>query len=546
MDAPEKQSPKASADAVPARYVKRMVIKGFKKFSDFSIEFNPRINILVGENEAGKSTIIEALRLVLCQLYRNADRSILFDLFNQDEVKRFKQNPTFELLPSIHIEALLEIPDKDTDSQLFLGQNHVKDFGDGALFGIRFECEFDNIAGAGLDSEISKGYIPVEYYKLEWKTFAGQTYYWAHRPLRFLAVDTSSHEPGNPFDRYAKDLFLSRVDEKERLQHKNLFRKKLKDLAEELKFPSLSDEQKFRIDDKRILLENVLAIFDDGIALENKGSGAENIVKIKLALSAKGAAADVIAIEEPESHLSHSNLRKLLNDVQAERSTSQIIVATHSNMIVSRLDVRNVLWISDERRRCERLNDVNKGTADFFAKIDRSNLLDLLLARKVILVEGATEYMLIPKFYKDILGKTIENDNVTVISCNGISYRHYLEIAETRQKRVVAITDNDGDSERIKKAQKYNASHKYTQVFMPDDDGQWTWEKCLYELNKECLEKILPLQDGASYFYHGKNLGKCLGYMLNNKAEAAYCLLKKDPALKAPAYIDKAIRWLGE
>ncbi|EAG1620888.1 DUF2813 domain-containing protein [Listeria monocytogenes] len=46
-------------------HIKRMHIKGLKKFKDIDIEFNEKINILVGENESGKSTILEAINIVL-------------------------------------------------------------------------------------------------------------------------------------------------------------------------------------------------------------------------------------------------------------------------------------------------------------------------------------------------------------------------------------------------------------------------------------------------------------------------------------------------
>ena len=46
-------------------YVKTLYIDGLKRFEHFEIEFNERLSILVGENEAGKSTILEAIRIVL-------------------------------------------------------------------------------------------------------------------------------------------------------------------------------------------------------------------------------------------------------------------------------------------------------------------------------------------------------------------------------------------------------------------------------------------------------------------------------------------------
>lgn len=48
-------------------YIKQIHIEGFKKFDSIDVRFNPHMNILVGENEAGKSTILEAIRVVLNQ-----------------------------------------------------------------------------------------------------------------------------------------------------------------------------------------------------------------------------------------------------------------------------------------------------------------------------------------------------------------------------------------------------------------------------------------------------------------------------------------------
>ena len=79
--------------------LKSIHIEGFKKFRKFDMEFNPKVNILVGENEAGKTAILEAIKLVLNQTYRFADKSYLQDLFNKDIVKQFKDNPQEENLP---------------------------------------------------------------------------------------------------------------------------------------------------------------------------------------------------------------------------------------------------------------------------------------------------------------------------------------------------------------------------------------------------------------------------------------------------------------
>lgn len=57
-------------------YIKSVVIKWFKKFKSIEVSFNEHLNIIVGANEAGKSTILEAINVVINQQYRNSDKSV--------------------------------------------------------------------------------------------------------------------------------------------------------------------------------------------------------------------------------------------------------------------------------------------------------------------------------------------------------------------------------------------------------------------------------------------------------------------------------------
>ena len=75
-------------------YIKSLHIEGFKKFATLDVQFNEHMNILVGENEAGKSTILDAIKTVLNQQYRNVDKSVLRDLFNTQIVAEFQANPS--------------------------------------------------------------------------------------------------------------------------------------------------------------------------------------------------------------------------------------------------------------------------------------------------------------------------------------------------------------------------------------------------------------------------------------------------------------------
>lgn len=51
-------------------YIKEMRVFGFKRFSKLQVELSPGINIVVGDNDAGKSTLLEVITAVLDGQYR--------------------------------------------------------------------------------------------------------------------------------------------------------------------------------------------------------------------------------------------------------------------------------------------------------------------------------------------------------------------------------------------------------------------------------------------------------------------------------------------
>ncbi|MBL4769401.1 MAG: AAA family ATPase [Rhodobacteraceae bacterium] len=65
-------------------HIKKLVVKNFKQMRDEAFDFNEDINILVGDNESGKSTILEAIELCLNLRHRGKplSASLSADLFN--------------------------------------------------------------------------------------------------------------------------------------------------------------------------------------------------------------------------------------------------------------------------------------------------------------------------------------------------------------------------------------------------------------------------------------------------------------------------------
>lgn len=519
-------------------YISRMKLTGLKKFKEFLIEFNEKENIIVGDNESGKSTILEALNIVLLQQYKNYDKYIVKELMNTDNIKKFESSKRVEDLPEITIDLELKLDDHP-NSASFCGHNH--DWDNKERFGIIFSCKFDQEMKTELSEFIADGKIPFDYYQLTWKTYQGDSYNLNKKPLNFLIIDNDNIDANASYNHYNKNLFTTNHTNNEKMKIKNSFRDNLSELFEGLNFNSLTDNRKFGVNEKKIILENILTIFDNDVPIQNKGKGKENLIKTSIALERTVDKIDVIALEEPENHLSFTNLNKMLEEIK-EHVGKQLIITTHESMITSGLGLKNVIFISNNESKSLK-NEVITEDSDFFEKSTSNNILQFILSEKVILVEGPTEYLLIPKIFVKKYGKTLDSNNINIISCSGVSYKRYLKIAEVMNKKVLVLTDNDKSQTKVDDA--ISESTDIIKILMESDLTKWTWEVSLYELNIDKFTEIIDVQAKAEYKFNGVPYGQVLGKMLNNKVDTAFKMINSTTFdYEIPEYIIRGLEWL--
>ena len=73
--------------------IDKIKVKNYKIFKEKIINLNDDVNIFVGENDAGKSTILEIINLVTTGKINGyfIDRQITADFFNYDIRKIYKK-----------------------------------------------------------------------------------------------------------------------------------------------------------------------------------------------------------------------------------------------------------------------------------------------------------------------------------------------------------------------------------------------------------------------------------------------------------------------
>ncbi|WP_160321581.1 ATP-dependent nuclease [Lactococcus lactis] len=525
-------------------YISGICIKGFKKYLDYNVKFKKHLNILIGENEAGKSTILDAIEVVLNQKYffNNQNGNAVF--FSKENIKKFNDSKNIDSLPKIELEIFLGNQGNITPEMgRFRGEHN---FYAKNLFGIHFEYKFNESFSDLFENFETKPIIPIDYYKAEWRTFSGATYNRKLNPLKSLMIDNSISRYG-VYDNFAKDLYETTYSENKRSSISYDFRVAIKGfLDDKSKDLVLDNEQNFSISEEKANIKSLLTVEHKGVVLQQKGKGMENILKTQQAL--KNSQSKLLLIEEPENHLSPMNLRKLIGDISTENSDSQIILATHESLIVNRLGLDKLIWL--ERVKPSSFENLDDATIDYFSKIDHTNVLQFILADKVILVEGAAEYILIDKLFNAYNNTSggLDDHKIEIISCGGITYERYLDVAKDLNKPILVLTDNDRKQDRIDKVkvtnEKYEASRKTIRIELEKDVNNFTFEVSLFNKNREILKNLA--RANASTIYNDKEYDRNLAFMLNNKTKAAMRIEKeiKTNDLICPDYISRGFEWL--
>ena len=119
-----------------------MSIVGFKRFEEFTIKFNDGWTVIVGENEVGKSTIIEALDIVLNRRIFNKEDIALSKYFNKKVVENFYVTGLEKDLPKISISVHLYLDENNITGLNFSGLGYIGSSREEKC-GISFEFAFD-------------------------------------------------------------------------------------------------------------------------------------------------------------------------------------------------------------------------------------------------------------------------------------------------------------------------------------------------------------------------------------------------------------------
>ena len=543
--------------------IQKVKIKNFKCFKGvFEVELNKGLNILVGNNETGKSTILEAIHIALTGFYggRNIRNELSQYLFNKEVIELYinsVNNGSPLPPPTISIEVFF---DGSIDPEYEGNDNSEHDSCEGLKFEIAFNEKYNNEYNT-LVSKKNMMSIPIEYYEASWTSFARQAVTIRSIPIKSAMIDSSNYRYQNGSDVYISRIVKDLLSPEEVTAVSQAHRKMKDTFIDDDSIKAINA----RISSESSIVDGIVSLSVD-LGTKNAwesslvtqlnevpfgyiGKGAQCVMKTELALTHKSAQhAQIVLLEEPESHLSFSKLNQLIKAIEEKYEDKQIIISTHSSFVANKLGLENLLLL--DNHNIVRITELS--SSDFFKKISGYDTLRLILCKKAILVEGDSDELVVQKAYKLQNNNHLPiEDQIDVISV-GTSFLRFLELAEALNLNVAVVTDNDGDVEAIKKKYaNYIESNKKDNIKICYDEivdtGTLTINKKPYNYNT--LEPKLLKANGNNLTLFNKVLGtdfetleKLQKYMKQHKTETALAIFETKENLVFPDYILEAIK----
>ena len=535
--------------------IKKLLIKNFKSVKEVTIELNPKINIFVGENDSGKSTILEALSIITTGRlhFYPFERQIKANLFNVDirreYIKEIAEGKNPEP-PKIIIEAYL---DDNIDPKISGKNNEQHENVPGIRMVVEMDREYSEVYKQMLSSN-SVYDIPVELYKVSYNYFSGsEKVIFRFSPLKSVFIDAAHKDYSYMVDKFINTSINDILDQQDKIELSREYRNaryKFKE-AEQVKKLNKEVAEKNKFDDRKVSIdlnetrvdswiEQMTVVVED-TPFEYVGFGTQNTIKSELALENSADKINIIIMEEPENNLSYTNMAKLIERVEATAG-KQIFIATHSSYVANKLDLKNLFLVNEGSAKA--FSKLDKDTVNYFKKLPGYNTLRVVLAEKVILVEGPTDELILQRAYMDMKGHLPIKDGIDIIVVDSLAFKKYCAIAVMIGKQISIVTDNDENIKGLKERYSDYIDNPLTRFFYEKNETFNTLEPSILNTNYE--DNGIPTEKFKNIVYKkSKNkklsLEEMSSFMQKNKTEWAMRVFDSKEKIEYPEYITDVI-----
>ncbi len=437
-------------------WLRELQIRDFRKIDTLTVSFPRGLTVLVGENNSGKTTIIDALRLML---FPSRDFGSL--RLTEDDFRAGTDHAPIEI--SCIFTGL-----EDEDEVHF--QECLVDTGDGQFeMQVNARVEFNeatnrcNVRMWGGETE--GGRLPSNHYD-QLSTIYLQPLRDPERGLR----------PGQHSQ--VSRLIDRLTQENQRADFEAI----ASDANEKIRALPPVDDARGDINAQMLaiagseLTQRTELIFTDptfrriiaglqprieGLPFALNGLGYNNLLFTSATLGTLRRSPQFsfrsILVEEPEAHL-HPQLQMLLlrhlSRVASnhEGSEVQVIASSHSPILASQAPIDSVVSVHELDGKVSTVSVCSIAIDDKIKK-KLQRYLDatrgeLFFARRILMVEGISEALLLPVLAR-IAGGNLKKSSVTVLNADGINFDAFIPLFGVGRLGLLVVILTDGDAKEI-------------------------------------------------------------------------------------------------
>ena len=448
-------------------FISKIFIKNFKCIKELSIYPNEKFNVIIGENNQGKTTIFEALQTwYRCyQLYIRPNKTDFYVGNNlylpYKDLNFLRLAKDTDLYNSTPNEALIGLTIVDTDTS-----------GSQVQFDLQFKINRpQSISNAYLRVLKNNNqqfvsfstHLKTKQIKLDEAIFLYQT-----SPI----AQVLAQEPFMNEGQVRKKIMRGKSQEV--LRNKILLHRNLQQLEQqvsnvlgsEIKFKILNKNLKNKDEYINLQVLNQTKQFD----LHLQGSGLIQISEIFATVDYLDSKLNILLIDEPDSHIHLALQKRLITNLKA-LSHNQSFIISHNDSFVNETDDGELFYLSQDTILSKELKHIEDG--DLIKKDFGSPILTLERLNNsdnIIFVEGKDDKKYISKILERYIEANIITNQSEIKTCYYFHIRGKDNLSTKLEhnkrtlsqlfndKKYVVVTDKDFTS--IEKSNELNNSIK--------------------------------------------------------------------------------------
>lgn len=460
--------------------LKKIKVKNFRSLDNFCMTFNNGLNVIIGENDAGKTSLIDSMKILLNEAridlddFRDKSKEVIIELKTSDEIYKMtihpeglksilESNPSKEKCEKIQGEINSEeFAEKLEEEQREIIKGYCKIFAVTYRTNAKIETLITNINAKIEELFENNSFIEPKEIKypisfLGSRTFENTNSFFDNTFFKELKQNIWNHKIEN---KSIKDHLTTELNKfKDEALNPDNIPELYKSLAE-----FLPDFKKIDVtiepDPKINLNINVTLLNSNNqkISLEKMGDGTNRRTTMAIFKHKRDKDDLCYVFDEPDTHLHIKAQLEVFNLFkELTKDNKQVIITTHSPFLINEVNPNDIKLMFLDSNNKSNVKSLTEDTEPQFLNELGITNLDLFFTNKLIIVEGESEQLFLPQFYRKIYGFPISHYFVKIVKAEGITeIPKFVRIIKNAfsNTNIFIMMDNDANENTENKLQE--------------------------------------------------------------------------------------------